>query len=107
MDYQDIKEDKLPQAVRDELFKFIQLEPPALIEKVLSWKPFYGRWAILCRTRSQSNRISYINNGTFLKLAEQYTADDEVAGTLMATLWCMPDTFLDDVIKIYQAAKVA
>jgi len=43
----------------------------------------------------------YITNGTFIELAKQYKDTvDEDGGTLLTSLWCMPDDFLDYVIRI-------
>ena len=106
MEYEDIEDGKLPQAVQDKMMALIQMEPDALINEVLGWGAFYGRWAILCRRRAQDERLKYINEGTFNELAAEYTkAGDEVGGTLLTTLWCMPDVFLDDVIKIHHVIE--
>lgn len=106
MEYEDIEDDKLPQAVQDKMLALIQMESDALIEEVRDWGGFYRRWATLSRRRTQSERLSHINDGTFVALAAEYesTADD-TAGTLMTAIWCMPDEFLDSVITIHRAIE--
>ena len=89
MQYEEIEDGKLPQAVEETMMALIQMDPNSLINEVLTWNPFYGEWATICRKRNQSSRLSYINESIFLELESEYSGSlDESVGTLMTVLWC-------------------
>ena len=101
MQYEDLENDKLPIEVWSNMFRLLELEDVPLVQEVLTWDSFYLHWSVLCRKYSQSDRLEHVKSGKFISIAKNYKKNEDAkAGTLMTTLWCMPDEFLDIIIKI-------
>jgi hypothetical protein len=106
--WETVDHEKIPDAVGDQMMRFIQMEPDGLIAEMRTWGSFYGRWAILCRRRSEAERLEHISKGTFERIAAEMSGSSEEAGsTLITSLWCMPDFFLDRVITIHNLLESA